>query len=257
MNKRLLLDADILAYTVAAVNEHKVDWDGDGNVTACVLPQAAEDQVAMEISSLRELYPDYKVYACFTGGTNWRKLLCESYKANRKDRTPPALLGDAKCFIMDHCDKTLIISPLEADDVMGLAATMATDKWESIIVSSDKDMKTIIDGTVYNPRTGEETHYDREAAIYNHFFQTLCGDTSDGYSGCPGIGEVRARKILEGDPDGRWDRVVGAFESKGMDIFAALEQSRLAKILDASVWKAWCKLAKEKGWEIPEPFWEE
>ena len=69
-------------------------------------------------------------------------------------------------------------------------------------------------------------------ADYWHFFQTLTGDTIDGYSGCPGIGAVNAKRILDEDPS--WESVVKTFNKKGFTEEDALVQARCARILRAS-----------------------
>jgi DNA polymerase-1 len=61
----------------------------------------------------------------------------------------------------------------------------------------------------------------------NHMIQTLTGDRTDGYPGCPGIGPARAEKIV----DGGWDAVVDAYVKAGLNEATALTQARLARIL--------------------------
>lgn len=65
--------------------------------------------------------------------------------------------------------------------------------------------------------------------------QTLSGDATDGYKGCPGVGPKRAADIL-GEP-GRhelpelWERVVKAYEKAKLTEDDALVQARCARIL--------------------------
>ena len=37
---------------------------------------------------------------------------------------------------------------------------------------------------------------DEKTADYYFMFQTLTGDTSDGYSGCPSVGAIKAERVL-------------------------------------------------------------
>ena len=55
------------------------------------------------------------------------------------------------------------------------------------------------------------------------------GDRADNYAGCPGVGDVTARKLLEKDCS--WDTVVSAFEKVGLSEEDALVQARVARIL--------------------------
>jgi DNA polymerase-1 len=60
-------------------------------------------------------------------------------------------------------------------------------------------------------------------------YQTLVGDTSDGYPGCPGIGPVKAEKVLGMPPN--WQDVVGAYRAAKLTEADALVQARVARIL--------------------------
>ena len=63
-----------------------------------------------------------------------------------------------------------------------------------------------------------------------HYVQTMAGDATDGYSGVPSIGVKRANALL--DADGcTWETVVKAFKSKDLGEDIALQNARLAKIL--------------------------
>ena len=71
--------------------------------------------------------------------------------------------------------------------------------------------------------------------------QTLMGDSTDGYKGCPNIGPAKARKLLD-EPgtfslEGMWDIVVGTYErasikgeSLGLGEADALVQAQVARI---------------------------
>jgi DNA polymerase-1 len=132
--------------------------------------------------------------------------------------------------------KTKSFAGLEADDVMGILATKPSDK-RRIICSADKDMKTL-PATIWNGKD-LETYSVLQADMF-HMYQTLIGDTADGYKGCPGIGPVKAEKLLaEATNEGvqyMWPAVVAAYESKGLTEADALLQARLARILRHSDW---------------------
>lgn len=66
-------------------------------------------------------------------------------------------------------------------------------------------------------------------ADYQFLYQTLVGDATDNYKGCPKIGEVGAKRIL--DKDCSWDAVVAAYEKAGLSEEEALTQARVARIL--------------------------
>ncbi len=78
---------------------------------------------------------------------------------------------------------------------MGILSTHPTKiQGKKIIVSEDKDMRTI-PGWLYNPGPNKdiEPKYINEfEADRYHLYQTITGDSTDGYKGCPGAGPIRA-----------------------------------------------------------------
>ena len=66
-------------------------------------------------------------------------------------------------------------------------------------------------------------------------YQTLIGDTVDGYYGCKGIGDKTAKKILgnigENSLTEMWKKVVETFIAKGFTEDDALLNARMARIL--------------------------
>ena len=113
---------------------------------------------------------------------------------------------------------------LEADDAMGIYATLHTD---NVIVSPDKDMRQI-PGKLYD--LNEVTEIDPEEGRRWHLIQSLAGDQTDGYSGVPGIGVKRAIALFEQNGY-TWKTVIEAFKEKDLDEDVALMNARLAKIL--------------------------
>ena len=70
-------------------------------------------------------------------------------------------------------------------------------------------------------------------------YQTLVGDLTDGFGGCPTIGGVKASRVLAVCPKDlpeMWDAVVAEYKRQKLDEEYALTQARLARILRASDW---------------------
>jgi DNA polymerase-1 len=103
---------------------------------------------------------------------------------------------------------------------------------ERIIVSDDKDLKTI-PGRLYRQGVLHEITMDQANLCW--LSQTLTGDPADGYKGCPGVGEVKAKAILS-KPGGRWENVKQAFLKAGLTESDAVLQARLARILRHGDW---------------------
>ena len=100
---------------------------------------------------------------------------------------------------------------LEGDDCLGLLATRPGN--ECIVVSSDKDLKTI-PGKLYRPDDDEVLEISLEEADRFFLTQTLTGDVTDGYKGCPGVGPKTAEKIL--GPRPHWGAVEQAYIKAGL-----------------------------------------
>ena len=123
---------------------------------------------------------------------------------------------------------------LEADDVLGIVATNGSID-DFVLVSPDKDMQQI-PVRLYDLKT--EYTQTPEAAELKLWEQTLCGDSTDGYKGCPGIGPKKAGIILDKAKGDYWPAVVKAFKEAGQTEADALRNLRLARILQASDYDA-------------------
>lgn len=226
-----LLDADIIAYQVAASNEQRIDWDGDGGVTQYARELSyVTDQVDQCIGELKLKLKADEMVICLTDKVNWRNSVLPSYKENRKGSMKPLLLGAVKEYLAS--EYTSYIKPtLEADDVMGILATHPTlIKGKKVIVSIDKDMKQI-PGWLFNPdKDSKPQVVEASDGDYFHYFQTLTGDPVDGYSGCPKIGKVKATRILDEAKGSEWDAIVRTYEAAGLTEADALVQAQVARI---------------------------
>tara|TARA_B110000503_G_scaffold38093_1_gene62501 strand:- start:12212 stop:12925 length:714 start_codon:yes stop_codon:yes gene_type:complete len=218
--KRLLIDGDIIAYKAATSAETPVNW-GDGLWTLHCYEDDVKARIDEQIAKLMEAPVEDHIIG-LTDTTNYRKTIAPYYKLNRKKIRKPMLLGWAREYMVENYNTT-IWKGLEADDILGILGSQSRD---NIIWSADKDLLTIpalhwIDGGV--------VEISKETADYNFFLQTLVGDTTDNYKGCPQVGAVTAKKILE--KDCTWQAVRDAFQSKGLSEEEALENARLARIL--------------------------
>lgn len=216
----LLIDGDIIAYKAAASAEVATNW-GNGQWTLHSFEPDVEVRVEDQIHKLLEA-PVQDCVIAFTDKKNFRKDVAPYYKANRKDTRKPMLLDYAKKY-MSLQYNTIMYRNLEADDVLGILGTKNRD---TIIWSEDKDLLTIPAKHWIN---GEVVEITEAEANYQFLYQTLIGDSTDNYKGCPSIGPKTANKILSSGCT--WEAVVEAFKSKGLSEEVALENARLARIL--------------------------
>lgn len=234
MSRTLLIDGDLYAYQESIAVEEVIQWEGKpGLFTLHSNVEPAEAAFnSLVIRLQRELEAD-KVMIAFSDPDqrNWRVDLYPAYKAHRRrlGMRKPICYGPLIERISERWE-TISFPRLEGDDVLGWLATNPSIKGEKIIVSVDKDMKTI-PVAFYNTMTESlSTAHGEQTANYWHMIQTLTGDTSDGYPGCPGVGKVSAPKLLA-ETKNMWSAVLAAFLKKDKTVEDALMQARLARIL--------------------------
>jgi DNA polymerase-1 len=165
-----------------------------------------------------------------------------------------------KQYMIDNYE-TVLRPELEADDILGILATGSMLKGKKIIVTKDKDLKTIPAPIYLTHKTDlgiVETTV--EEADRFHLIQALAGDVTDGYAGCPTVGMETAAKIIDGligwekyehtfksgarkgltetrwktlKVDTPWEAVVSAYNKQGLGEDEALRQAQVARILRA------------------------
>lgn len=161
---------------------------------------------ALEWALARLNNPPHQIY--LTGKNNFRYQIYPEYKANRpKER--PEYLEDVKQHLVKEYG-AIISDGCEADDLCGVAQCEAAKNGEeSIIYSGDKDLD-MIPGWHFSPQLNREGRVIREERQYlvspieglrAFYYQMLVGDSTDNVKGAPGIGKVKAAKILDGLTD--------------------------------------------------------
>ena len=224
----LLIDADWLIYSSCRSCEQDIKWDDHLHTLHC-----DERDIHEMIDSRIEYYQtiaDDKtdVVMCFTEYPTFRHEIFPDYKANRKNKRKPLALY-AMVEQISQRYESVSYTGLEGDDVLGLLATSKRYS-NSIVVSPDKDMKTVPCTLI---ASDDMELITKKKADRNWMLQALTGDTTDNFKGLIGCGPVTADKIL-GDaktlPD-MWDKVVKAYEKKKQTFTDALLTARLSRIL--------------------------
>lgn len=240
----LIIDADILLYQEAFSAESNIQWADDPEFWTVIGDLKKAERGF--IHRLEEIKKDTKfeeVLLCFSGPNCFRYLIFPDYKANRKKSRKPILLKPLRESLMDKYN-SILVPDLEADDLLGIMG-----RPQDMMVSADKDLMTV-PGWHHNPMDKSSTHISQEDAIRNHFIQTLCGDTADNFKGCPKVGPVTAKKLIQKGDDAQtqWNAVVKAFEKQGLTEKDALVQAQLAFILRENVYRD--KNHQVKLWNI-------
>jgi DNA polymerase-1 len=226
----LLIDGDLFLFRACAAAEEETDW-GDDIWSLSTDLKRAKKGFQNIIQDICEELGSANFIICLSDRENFRHDVAKFYKSGRKkSRKPTGYKAMVEWCMTTY--RTTSRPKLEADDCMGIIATMPTNE-DCVIVSDDKDMKTI-PCRLYRPTNREHMIIDEEEA--NRYFLTQCltGDITDGYKGLAGIGEKRAAKILGSRPC--WSLVEAAYIKAGLTYEDALQQARLARILRWSEW---------------------
>jgi DNA polymerase-1 len=170
------------------------------------------------VRKLRTAYQPEYIAAIFESGKTFREEQYAEYKANRTEMPPD--LGEQIPYIRRLLEAMRIpvlqYAGFEADDVIGAMARRASENFDVVIVSSDKDMLQLVDERVhmFNP-VKEDEWYDPAATEQfmgvkpNQVADLLAlkGDSIDNIPGAPGIGDKGARDLIQ-----RFGSVEGALE---------------------------------------------
>ena len=221
---KLLIDADFICYKACAAAETEIDW-GDDTILVTSNFSDAYSATKREFTKLQNEFGSLSpMILFFSDSQNFRKKILPEYKGHRNRKKPCGYKRVIKELSKEY--EVIVNSTLEADDSMGIYATKHPG---NIIVSPDKDMKQI-PGQLYN--FDETFTITPEEGAKWHLIQTCAGDSTDGYSGIPGIGVKRAEALFN-KKGYSWKTVVEAFEEKDLTEQDALINARLAKILTA------------------------
>lgn len=230
--RTLLLDSDIIAFKIAAVSQTETAFGTD----LADFEDAKQDIDDYIGELMDELRADDVIVCLSCREHNWRNDVWAPYKTHRDYSKRPEYLDPLKAYLAEEY-RTFLRYSLEADDVMGILATHPKlVPGEKIIVSEDKDMRTV-PALVYHPHRPDNGVMEVTPLQARQFlcWQAICGDTTDGYKGATRIGKSSdyALDVLEADMDELWDIVLLAFGKAGLTETEALENIRCAHILTA------------------------
>jgi DNA polymerase I len=255
----VIVDADTPIYTAASKCEAAVPffkpgqdlYDDEGNVMGkCGEngggPVVYEVDLEQGKATLRDIIENIRiatradsvVCALSNYDNPWRKGIMSWYKGNRKGMRKPSALPELREFVRQNY-KTYERPTLEGDDVCGILLTMPDPPFpgKRILASADKDMRTL-PGSHYHMRARMEFDVSSAEADRWHMMQTLIGDITDNYHGCPGIGEKKAEKLLSQGTNVKewWPLVVGAFHRAELTTEYALLHAQVSRICRDDNW---------------------
>lgn len=228
---KLLIDADIIVYSSAA---DLTVWECEGHVfhlkseakeafpngtpvkTATYAPTLDYCKLKVEqaIEGMRRYLDDgigadtFTLYLTEEGEkTNFRKTIASTYKAHRKNLVKPQRYHEVRQYIQDKYKGKVVVSEgQEADDDIGIEhykpflsakkRELLRTELKTVVCSRDKDRLTL-PGWSFDPYARKLQFITRDMADRNFYMQLLMGDKADNIIGLPGIGPVKAAKIID------------------------------------------------------------
>lgn len=192
----LVMDGDWLVFQAMSAAEFDASWEEEIWHRCCdhaKARQILEDSIK-SYESRKKAWVGAPIVLAFTDSVNWRKELVDpTYKENRKATKKPVGYFEFLEALFEREEFYCVKEPmLEGDDVMGIIASnpMAFGAKKAVIVSCDKDFKTIPNCDFLWCTTGNILTQTLETADWWHLFQTIKGDITDGYSGIAGWGDT-------------------------------------------------------------------
>ena len=209
-NKTPLILVDGSSYLFRAYHTLNNEKLGRYMATSDGKPSGAIYGVVNMLKSLFKQYGPHQIGVIFDAkGKTFRNDMYPEYKANR-----PPMPDDLRCQIAPLHEiikamglPLISIEGVEADDVIGTLAKMATETGrETIISTGDKDMAQLVNEHVSLINTMKNEHLDVEG-VKKKFgippnliidFLALMGDSVDNIPGVAGVGQKTALALLNG-----------------------------------------------------------
>jgi DNA polymerase-1 len=211
MTTQLLIDADYVLFRDTSTHEHVSSFENEAgdvvDILHCCRRSAKETFLKSVEGYMTKLFANEAVLV-FSGSKNFRYDVWPLYKANRASSRKPISYWEIVRELREEGNFRVVSEDcLEGDDYIGILATRPSPT-RRIIVSEDKDMQTLPNVEIW--RQGGLVETTEESADRFWRYQTLMGDSTDGYKGCPGVGPKSADAILDrpGDP---WENILDAY----------------------------------------------
>ena len=200
----ILVDGSSYLYRAFFASQQADHRTSDG------VPSGAVRVVTSMLRSLINQYPKSRIAVVFDAkGKTFRDEIFAEYKAQR-----PSMPDDLRVQVEPIHDiiramglPLIVEDNVEADDVIGTMAMMATEQGcETLISTGDKDMAQLVNEHVTLINTMNNTVMDvagveEKFGIPPHLiidFLALMGDKVDNIPGVPGVGEKTALALLQG-----------------------------------------------------------
>lgn len=204
----LLIDFNNMVYRVHYTHMTLTTQDGR--------PTGVLHGVLQSVLSLGRKYPSSTMVFCVDSRNSWRKEMCPTYKAHRKNanNSERNIASEQIPIVLNLLTlmgfPCLQFDKMEADDIIGyLANKLGQKRWKVRVLSNDKDFFQLLslpyDIEVVRPHDSKfqvvrEDDVEKEFGIEPSRwaeFRALSGDASDNIKAIPGVGPKKALKMLQ------------------------------------------------------------
>ncbi|HDR9130820.1 TPA: hypothetical protein QDA91_001917 [Burkholderia vietnamiensis] len=185
-----LIDGDEAIYKACVIKVEETDWEAETVTDRFPTFEEARDKYMEIIQEWVEAVDADSYRVCLSPKERglFRRGLYRDYKSGRSEK--PEAYAPLEDWV--RARGAIWYPGLEADDVMGYLSGAG-----KVICSNDKDMKTV-PGQLYITGKKKLVTITETRADWQWMYQTLMGDSTDGFGGCIGCGPKGAEAVLEG-----------------------------------------------------------
>lgn len=154
------------------------------------------------------------------------------YKLRRKSKASkrPKYLNDLKRYALDNFTNCKSNPILEADDLVTYYKSITPN---SIIWTIDKDILKGVEGRHFDMYHFKFVETSLRESLWFHYYQVLKGDSSDSIKGLEGIGDKKAKSILDFDwsyENDLWEAVLKVYKERGYTEQDLIKNMRLVRM---------------------------
>ncbi len=243
------IDADIVAYSCGFAAD-------DEPLAHCLSTVKKMIQRIVDKTEATE----HKLF--LTGSNNYRKEVATiaEYKGNRKDAAKPVHLEEIRKYLIEK-HNAIVVDDMEADDALGIEASLVEEETTYVLASIDKDLD-MIPCWHYNWRKDEAYEMSDPEALRFFYTQLLTGDSTDNIAGLFKLTGTKATKKFKqpleemNEEIDMWNHVRSVYRS------SYLNRGILPDLVDVTIDKwlleigrlLWIRRTEnEELWTPPEP----
>lgn len=185
-----LIDGDEAIYKATVIKVEDTDWEAETITSRPPTFEEACEALGRIVDAWVQAVDADEYVFCLSPKERglFRRGIYPDYKQARGEKPEQYKPLEEWC----HENLPVVWYPgLEADDVMGVLSGEG-----KVICSNDKDMKTV-PGRLYITGKQQLVTITPSRADWQWMYQTLMGDSTDGFGGCIGCGPKTAEKILD------------------------------------------------------------